>query len=162
MRKRDDEAQHLYLRGGTYYTKFRLGGRQFRESLRTADLEEARTRLDTVMLRAQREHYGMTGASPGQWVYFMHDRDSGKIKVGTSTNVDNRFRSLKANTSGDIVLLGTVAGSSEMERLLHGFLAPFHYRREWFEAHPEVLQFVAGLVALDARRSSRQPREAAV
>jgi integrase/recombinase XerD len=66
VRERDPN-HHLYTVGNTYYLKVEIGGRQLRESLRTADVGEARARRDERI----EELKGQTHAWPvavGRWL----------------------------------------------------------------------------------------------
>jgi hypothetical protein len=143
-----NNGPNIYRRNGVCWVRFSVGGQQTRTTLRTRNIAEARSRADVIIRRAHRKHFGMVKTDPGEWVYFMHDLDAKMVKVGVSSSLDSRFRSLKANTPNEIALLGSVPGSPELEKVMHQFFAPFHHRREWFRATPEVLAFVGALIAL--------------
>lgn len=66
---------------------------------------------------------------------------------------------LRCGTPNDIVLLGTVAGSHMMERLLHRFLAHFQLQGEWFESTPTIIGFVKALVEIDGARFTAVQKE---
>lgn len=49
--------ENIYKRGGTYYARYKAGGKEFRRSLRTGSLAVARRRLDKFMQEIQAEIY---------------------------------------------------------------------------------------------------------
>lgn len=148
-----ESTDNIYLRNGTFYGRYFRGGKLTRVSLETSDPVEARVRVDGLIMQANMEKFGRVRAEAGDVIYFVHDTDQQKVKVGVSRNLDSRIRSLKSNTPSEIVLLGSVSGSLELEKVLHRFLAPFHHRREWFNAEPIVLAFLMALIALESQHA---------
>lgn len=52
------KPRNLYLRGGTYWGRFKVAGREYRGSLRTADAREAARRLKAWRSKTERESLG--------------------------------------------------------------------------------------------------------
>jgi hypothetical protein len=71
------------------------------------------------------------------FVYFA-ERD-GLIKIGTSANVPQRMRTLRAT------LLALKPGGREMERQMHRTFAQWAVGGEWFEDCPELRVFISWL-----------------
>lgn len=149
-----ETTDNLYVRNGIYYGRFFKNGKLVRVSLQTNDATEARARIDIMVMRENMARFGRVKTDTGEVIYFIHDLDQNMVKVGISRSLDSRVRSLKSNTASEIDLLGSVAGSPELEKVLHRFLAPFHHRREWFRAEPPVLAFLRALIALEASQPS--------
>jgi hypothetical protein len=147
--KKEKQPGYLYRRGEVWWGRVRMAGKEHRRSLRTEDRDEAAKRLDHWRKKIEREQFGMIRIAPGQWVYFVHDRDLNAIKVGVSIKVNRRFHALKCNTASEVVLLGSIEGTPEMEAVFHRFLTPFHRKGEWFQANEVVMRFVAALIELD-------------
>lgn len=85
--------------------------------------------------------------SPYSRVYFIQEESIEAIKIGTSTNVQNRVYTIGVNTPHRVKPLATMYGGSSTERMLHSLFdhARIHKRREWFRPEPELLRFVASL-----------------
>lgn len=52
MPSRPKAPKHTYWRGGTLWARFTVAGREFRESLRTGEVEAAKTRVAKMILKA--------------------------------------------------------------------------------------------------------------
>jgi len=70
-------------------------------------------------------------------VYFMQGSDTGRIKIGFSDNVVQRFAQLRAGTSGRLGVIGYMPGGLGLEAKLHRVFLPWHYKCEWFK--PDIL-----------------------
>lgn len=146
-------SENIYIRGNTYWCRFKVAGHSIRKSLKTSDRELARLRMQIIREREVSITFsGGVRAGKDDVVYFVHDLDLGMLKVGVSRKLDSRIRSMRANTASRIVLLGYVSGDRNLETVLHRFLAPFHHCREWFRADDKVLAFVRAIIEL--RKSS--------
>ena len=143
-----EAASNLYLRKDTYWGRFKIRGSEKRMSLRTSDPEEARLRLGAIRAREERLALGVISAQPEQWVYFLLDATACAVKVGFSKAPEARAINLRTGSLNDLELLGYVPGSKALEMVFHDFFRPYHIRREWFHATPEVLAFLRALVAL--------------
>ncbi len=90
-------------------------------------------------------------------VYFAHARRSDLIKIGTSTDVEQRLRSL-ALLCGELpVLLATVPGSYPTEECLHRAFASARTFGEWFHRTPELDELVRVLREEIPAEASRLP-----
>lgn len=79
---------------------------------------------------------------PG-FVYFI--RFGNQIKVGFTTNVEQRMRDLPHEE-----ILGVVPGTLEDEAAWHKMLAEYRTVGEWFRAEPEVLDALERVVSAQA------------
>lgn len=71
------------------------------------------------------------GRSEG-WVYFISS-GQGAIKIGWAKDPDKRLRQLQIGTPKPLRLVGVIAGSQMVERLIHKDLALARLRGEWFD-----------------------------
>lgn len=80
-------------------------------------------------------------------VYFV--RCGELIKIGTSTDVYDRLKSIRTMTPLPLELLAVAAGSHPEESALHGRFAHLRQHGEWFTAAPELLAFIAEVPPMD-------------
>jgi hypothetical protein len=86
-----------------------------------------------------------------QDVYFIREAAGGPIKIGRSSDVAARFRSLQTATWRRLELIGVIVGNGRVvendlkERFAHIRIPG----SEWFYDEPELLLFVAGLPRVD-------------
>lgn len=114
-----------------------------------ADLEDLPRRVEEIAARKaerRREKTTLIKAvakiRKGQ-VYIIRAGTSGPIKVGYSTNIPARMRDLQTGAPRPLVLLHSEPGSYRTESAVHIALVEYRTRREWFKAHPRVMEFVA-------------------
>lgn len=67
------------------------------------------------------------------YVYFMHNRDGGPIKIGCTANINRRLGSYGGADHVDYELLATIPGYTCRERMLHMLFRHRRLRREWFK-----------------------------
>lgn len=79
-------------------------------------------------------------------VYFIQAPD-GLIKIGTSTNVQARLKSLQTAHGRGIELLGVVPGGREVERSFHANWSACRVQGEWFKPTSQMLEWIAAEVA---------------
>jgi hypothetical protein len=78
----------------------------------------------------------------GPVVYFLRDHEEPIVKIGTTTNLNNRFR----KSAGTI--LGYVPGSYDLERELHErFKADRLTGTEWFHETPDLMSYIEQVIA---------------
>ncbi len=79
------------------------------------------------------------------YIYFLHDRITGTVKIGASTNPENRMKALQSSMPLDLVPIRYVrvldGQRFEVERFLHEKFADLCVRGEWFQATPELLDY---------------------
>ena len=77
------------------------------------------------------------------YIYFLHDRTTGTVKIGTSNSPELRLKALQATAPLDLVPIRyvRVKNGYEVEHLLHMKFASLRVRGEWFRATPELLEF---------------------
>jgi hypothetical protein len=68
-------------------------------------------------------------------VYFIGPKDTGPVKIGTTSTRDaeKRLRQLQTGSAENYVVLGQVEGGPLVEQAIHSLLAPHLVRGEWFE-----------------------------
>jgi hypothetical protein len=77
----------------------------------------------------------------GSFVYFAEAKD-GRIKIGTSGNVERRIANLNGMVPGGCRLLCAIPGDAALEAHLHAVLAKHRVSGEWFEPALAVLEIV--------------------
>jgi T5orf172 domain len=65
-------------------------------------------------------------------VYFIHDKKSRSVKIGTSTDTPERLYSLQIGNSNSLSIIGVIDGNRKLEKELHKTFRKHHIRGEWF------------------------------
>ena len=92
--------------------------------------------------------------SGGRWgrpvenevTYIIQGVQSGRFKVGASTDVQRRIGVLQSHSPDDLVIRHTIPGG-DWERILHERLEAHHSHHEWFEHSPETDRIIAETIA---------------
>lgn len=79
----------------------------------------------------------------GEVVYFIGSAD-GKLKIGTSANIEKRFDALQTSASVKLTLLLTIPGGTDLEAELHRRFAHLRESGEWFQHTDELRHFIEG------------------
>lgn len=78
-------------------------------------------------------------------IYFADTAD-GRIKVGTSRNVDERLAQIGMYLALPVTLIGSIEGSHPLERQIHEYLGDYRIAGEWYRDCPEVRRAIRNLV----------------
>lgn len=122
---------------------------QDRKEQKTRTAEESRR---VIQHFARRINAARSGRKPRTWgapsvVYFIRCAEAARIKIGTTTNLERRLASIQAGTPLRIELLVTLTGDSRIEKKIHAQFAHLRVHGEWFEAAPDLLEYIDGLVS---------------
>jgi hypothetical protein len=79
----------------------------------------------------------------GQVVYFVAS-DDGKLKIGTSGNIEKRMADLQTSAATKLTLLLTIPGDTALEADLHRRFKHLREAGEWFEYTLELRYIVEG------------------
>src|SRR5436190_10066712 len=79
------------------------------------------------------------------FVYFIAS-DRGSIKIGWSSDVAKRFRTLETGSPDALTLLGFIPGDRAREKELHGQWKDQRVRLEWYRDTKELREFIAQLL----------------
>jgi len=82
---------------------------------------------------------------PNTWVYFIQAGDDGPIKIGITKNVESRRAGLQPGSPIVLSLLCAIPGTRANERMLHKHFADDRLHGEWFNPHPELLEYIDDL-----------------
>ena len=75
-------------------------------------------------------------------VYFIQS-ESGKIKIGYTTDLKLRIREFQNQFPDPIKLIGFIENEEPiMEKALHALFRHHHDHNEWFKPHPEILEYI--------------------
>lgn len=105
----------------------------------------------------------LPSGAPADSVYFIQCTATRRVKIGVSRHPEKRLRDLQVGAPADLVLLGTIPGSTAEEADLHRRLAKSAVRGEWFDLTDDMERVLGqyGIVArTDAGGSGRRGREA--
>lgn len=84
--------------------------------------------------------------------------DNGKLKIGVTSRLEERFKSLQAGSPSKLTLLYyrdyKYAGS--IETVLHQSLIKFHAWGEWFYENEEVYNIINTYLEIDIRKQMLQ------
>jgi hypothetical protein len=76
------------------------------------------------------------------YVYFIQIGSCGDIKIGFSTNILNRFNTIKTSIPDQIKLLGYMSGSMKLEKELHKKFRVLWKKGEWFHCDRVLIDFI--------------------
>ncbi len=93
--------------------------------------------------RVINEIYRCFEKSSGSVVYVISAGDPEFVKIGFTTNFEQRLRSLRTASHAEPMIHLTIAGRRSLERDLHARFASARHNREWFRLTDEIEAFVA-------------------
>lgn len=94
--------------------------------------------------------------APG-FVYFIGNHDTGLIKIGYATDVEQRRRELQCGNAAVLETIATIPAWREDERRLHDALAHHRVRGEWFERDAVIALLAAGEMQLRCTLAAEMP-----
>ena len=92
-------------------------------------------------------NYGMAKAVKGTQgcVYFLLAPSVRRLKIGFSIKLDSRVNDLRLGSPIDLILVKYICGTLQLEITLLALFDRFRLHGEWFEAEPELMDFVEQL-----------------
>lgn len=87
-----------------------------------------------------------------QWIYAIQAGEDGPVKIGITTDLRRRLKSLQASHYVELNLVVAWRDDPEVEKLLHLANDCLCIRGEWFEPHPLLLE--------ELRREGERAKEA--
>ena len=78
-------------------------------------------------------------------VYFIVSKKDNRVKIGTTTNLSNRFNALNSASSSDLELIYFFPGAAAREKELHEKFKRFRVKGEWFKYTDEIKKFIDAL-----------------
>lgn len=81
-------------------------------------------------------------------IYFVQQGKLGPIKIGYTgdNDISKRIASIQTYSPEKLVLLGYIEGEKEQERKLHRLFHAFKLEGEWFEPHPQIINYILNLI----------------
>lgn len=79
------------------------------------------------------------------YIYFVAAPEDNRIKIGYSTQPQQRIHSLMTSSAYKLETLAIITGSREQEQAMHQQFAHLRVHREWFSDCAEIRGFVAEL-----------------
>ena len=77
-------------------------------------------------------------------IYFIQSLD--KIKVGYTTDIEQRKKSLTIGNPHGLVVIGTIKGTKEHESKIHRKLKDHHVSGEWFNDNSDVRKYIEDIL----------------
>ncbi len=84
--------------------------------------------------------YKPLGATKKSMIYFISG--GGLIKIGVTTNLPNRVVELQIGSPVLLTVLATIPGDAATEHKLHTKFSKHRNHGEWFNASPEIYQYI--------------------
>lgn len=84
-------------------------------------------------------------------VYYIRSEDSGRVKIGWSSNVPARLKSLQRASASRLTLLYSEPGTGRDEANLHERFRAHRVHGEWFEPSADLLAHIKQRKALPPR-----------
>lgn len=83
----------------------------------------------------------------GGFVYFLRFNGDGPVKIGSSTDPENRLRYFRTATPYEVALVAKAPGTVASEKALHRHFAGARLRLEWFSPVPELIALIERVAA---------------
>jgi hypothetical protein len=77
-------------------------------------------------------------------MYFL--AGSGLVKIGITTNLTSRIRSIRNSSPVALDLLATMPGHTVLEGMVHSRFSHLRRHGEWFEDQGEIREYIASLI----------------
>lgn len=79
-------------------------------------------------------------------IYFVKSTISHEIKIGfTSSNVLKRLSTIQTSHPYKLELLAKIPGDRKFEKSLHQKFEKYRLKGEWFQPHPDIINFISSL-----------------
>lgn len=79
------------------------------------------------------------------FIYFIRAKALGFIKIGYSSNVAKRIKSLDTGSPDTLELIKVIPGGQEMEHKIHQFFDDIRVKGEWFQPDSKLLNYIEKL-----------------
>jgi hypothetical protein len=93
-------------------------------------------------LVAQAFGFGLILDKPNGKIYFIQAKSGGLIKIGFSIDLKRRLRTLQSHSPLPLKIVGSMDGSLEMEKEIHGKFNKTRERGEWFYPSEKLIKFI--------------------
>lgn len=84
-------------------------------------------------------------------IYFILAKKTNLVKIGTTTNMKNRFSTLSTGSPYELELLYTFPGYKQKEKELHKKFEHLRVKGEWFNYTDEIKVFIGALELVYAK-----------
>lgn len=75
-------------------------------------------------------------------IYFILAVGTGRVKIGTTINIDQRMVDIQCGSPFPLLLLFCIDGGVQIERKIHKYLKKYRILGEWFDMTDEVVDFM--------------------
>lgn len=81
-------------------------------------------------------------AEYGKIVYFVQSRLGGPIKIGLTTQLNQRLKQLQNESPIPLDIVGALHGDEQVESAIHERFRKLQLHGEWFEPSKELVEFI--------------------
>ncbi len=94
-----------------------------------------------------------------EYIYFVYSRETGKVKIGRTNNLDNRLSVMSTDSPTPLDIIMSISipvdAVKDIERTIHGDFVDCHADGEWFNVDVEsVRQYINNSGLLEAKSLS--------
>lgn len=89
------------------------------------------------------------------FIYFIQGECGGPIKIGYTTDLENRIKKLQTGYPDRLQLLLAFPGNKQFEQAIHKQFEQYRLNGEWFRPAPEVLQRIGYFALLNAHVAAK-------
>lgn len=118
------------------------------------------TKLERAAAAARRAAEAAITQTRKQYIYFVQAPD-GQIKIGISSDPQNRIMILQVSHHGKLRQLAITEGNDQAEKAYHRRFEAHRLKGEWFWPHPEILAEVKRLNDENKARGRKPDRKLA-
>lgn len=99
----------------------------------------------SIMCRSCLRALGTGTQQNESFVYFLLNPGSNLVKIGCSTHLESRIRTISSMSGIDLVLLGLLPGGQKKEARLHRQFADLREQGEYFRYEADLVEFIDNL-----------------
>jgi hypothetical protein len=86
-------------------------------------------------------------------VYFIGNRNESLVKIGYTTSLGKRLKTIQTSTTFSVTVLHAEPGTPDDERALHRRFAHFRKHGEWFWLKPPIEEYIQEHHKNDSRQT---------
>lgn len=91
-------------------------------------------------------------------IYFIRGVHTGRIKIGTSINPEQRLRSLQTGSPEPLEMMGVIQGGPKEEKILHKRFKRFGMHGEWFKPDPDLVYEIKAMLVVPIEELIRETK----
>jgi hypothetical protein len=80
-----------------------------------------------------------------RYVYFIENELNKEIKIGVTSNIENRLKQISIMVNAPVTLLKYIDGNEQTEKELHNKFSKYRLHGEWFKPDKELILYILQL-----------------